>query len=861
MREITANPNLVVPLGRQGENQATIVKFPVSGWNELYGDGSFSLLHKRSGDAAPYPVTIEYDNGFVIWPVTSADVYYMGYGTAQLMYIVGDAVAKSVMYKTSVLQAIDGGEIPEPTPSWIEEVLEIGEKAEENQHTAEAWAVGKRDGVDVPDTDETYHNNSKWYAGQAGEHAAAAETAQGKAEDAQEAIENLSVSAETVAAGSSASVTKTVDPETGAVNLDFEIPRGDTGYPTDAQVAEATDEWLGENVAQETGYVLDSTLTMSNAAAPADKAGELKTAFDNTLDNQTIQTSTENVVSLTLGITWKNGSVSSNNDYGYTTKIPVKTGDVVIARRNGGDYVIRALCAYSGETVVSSAGSDSQINDYTVPSGIDSVVLTIAYSQSYYYSVKIQSAEVDSVRLADIENDIESISAELEAININIPKNALLQTTTWSSGYITNSGSSGGDATYCHSAKISVQKDDVVLAVPTVAGIANNYRFVCAYNGDVVMPSSGASSGASEFVVPINVDGIIISYNVATANAPAIYIIRNGIYEKCGDKGAFILRGNMADNDRVIFPSNNISKNMLAVFSGTVSTFGSLIFGRSTYSNAIVVTSSAIQLLDADGEVIDTHNIIVEDTTDTPLTIENCVTIKIEQGSNPYKRKVSVSSNGVNATPVELTWTPYMSGYPYIESDGTVIADYTASYTTKDINKNIWIFGDSYLSWSVDRWAGWLETNGYAENVLVNAFGGEAANDNIPAFRHLSELQTPRFAIWACGMNDGSDSNSAPNSRWLNPVKVFLAICETYGIVPILCTIPTVPDINHEKKNTWIRTSEYRYIDFAKAVGANSSGVWYSDMLSSDHVHPSEQGAIALYDRAITDCPELMQTS
>ena len=351
MREITANPNLVVPLGRQGENQATIVKFPVSGWNELYGDGSFSLLHKRSGDVAPYPVTIEYENGFVIWAVTSADVYYMGYGTAQLMYIVGDAVAKSVMYKTSVLQAIDGGEIPEPTPSWIEEVLEIGEKAEENQHTAEAWAVGKRDGVDVPDTDETYHNNSKWYAGQAGEHAAAAETAQGKAEDAQEAIENLSVSAETVAAGSSASVTKTVDPETGAVNLDFEIPRGDTGYPTDAQVAEATDEWLEENVAQETGYVLDSTLTMSNAAAPADKVGELKTAIAQQSDAFDTEYVRGSVIEIQNGALGK----ASIDVYGGTTPTVYICGENFV--NTSGEYVTGS--SYSTIPAILQAYTDS----------------------------------------------------------------------------------------------------------------------------------------------------------------------------------------------------------------------------------------------------------------------------------------------------------------------------------------------------------------------------------------------------------------------------------------------------------------------------------------------------------------------
>lgn len=46
---------------------------------------------------------------------------------------------------------------------------------------AEAYAVGKRGGTDVPSTDPTYHNNSKYYAGQAG---TAAQSAQASAEAA-----------------------------------------------------------------------------------------------------------------------------------------------------------------------------------------------------------------------------------------------------------------------------------------------------------------------------------------------------------------------------------------------------------------------------------------------------------------------------------------------------------------------------------------------------------------------------------------------------------------------------------------------------------------------------------------------------
>lgn len=40
--------------------------------------------------------------------------------------------------------------------------------AEQDASNAEAWAVGQRNGSDVPSTDPTYENNSKYYAEQAG---------------------------------------------------------------------------------------------------------------------------------------------------------------------------------------------------------------------------------------------------------------------------------------------------------------------------------------------------------------------------------------------------------------------------------------------------------------------------------------------------------------------------------------------------------------------------------------------------------------------------------------------------------------------------------------------------------------------
>lgn len=40
-------------------------------------------------------------------------------------------------------------------------------RSETAAENAEAWAVGQRNGVDVPPEDDTYHNNAKYYAGEA----------------------------------------------------------------------------------------------------------------------------------------------------------------------------------------------------------------------------------------------------------------------------------------------------------------------------------------------------------------------------------------------------------------------------------------------------------------------------------------------------------------------------------------------------------------------------------------------------------------------------------------------------------------------------------------------------------------------
>jgi len=180
LRYITAQEGVVIPLGRQGENEVTTIKFDVS-WAAKYGDGAFELLHERCMDSAPYacPITVDTENEVIEWVVSNADTAFKGRGTAQLVYIVNAAVAKSVLYYTSTLASIDADmEFPDPYENWLVQMHEDAEYVREHysgaleaQENAEAWAVGQRSGEDVPEGDETYHNNSKWHSQQSADSA------------------------------------------------------------------------------------------------------------------------------------------------------------------------------------------------------------------------------------------------------------------------------------------------------------------------------------------------------------------------------------------------------------------------------------------------------------------------------------------------------------------------------------------------------------------------------------------------------------------------------------------------------------------------------------------------------------------
>lgn len=113
-----------IDVGRQGENLARNIYFDLSDLIDTYGEGTATLVHMRPSDKAPYVCTVTRSDTFLIWAPTSTDTAYAGSGKCELRWVVGDTLAKSVIYATKIAQSITADEtMPDQYQSWYEQLL------------------------------------------------------------------------------------------------------------------------------------------------------------------------------------------------------------------------------------------------------------------------------------------------------------------------------------------------------------------------------------------------------------------------------------------------------------------------------------------------------------------------------------------------------------------------------------------------------------------------------------------------------------------------------------------------------------------------------------------------------------------
>lgn len=344
-----------------------------------------------------------------------------------------------------------------------------------------------------------------------------------------------------------------------------------------------------------------------------------------------------------------------------------------------------------------------------------------------------------------------------------------------------------------------------------------------------------------------------------TANFPSFYMpfgvkkIDKSYLDESKKQKSYVAKGDLAENEKMYISDAlcEVKATRRVCFACTFSEFVNVKVGLE---NVLGVNVRGIK-------VTATQIIPYTDSTEGAavshgLTISNNLQVVLSVGVGTITAKLT--SNGETYTAQNIVIYPDTACRPYALAGGA-LTDCTLSQTFTNILSDKIYMGDSYSSMTSDkRWPYYINADGLAKYTIFDGFGGESSANSVTALRNILRTASPKFIVWALGMNDGSDSASAPSSAWVTGRDAFLSMCDEVGAIPVFGTIPTVPSVNNEKKNAWIRSSGYRFIDFAKAVGANSSGVWYSGMLDTDNVHPTEKGAKSLYAQALVDFPELM---
>ena len=113
-----------VVLGRCGENNVLQIRINIQILIDKFGEGNAVLVHQRSQDDIPYLVPIERDGNEIVWTVTSGDTAYPGNGKCEIRWMVGDAIAKTVIYKTIVRPSLTGESTPEPSHNWYDMMID-----------------------------------------------------------------------------------------------------------------------------------------------------------------------------------------------------------------------------------------------------------------------------------------------------------------------------------------------------------------------------------------------------------------------------------------------------------------------------------------------------------------------------------------------------------------------------------------------------------------------------------------------------------------------------------------------------------------------------------------------------------------
>lgn len=398
--------------------------------------------------------------------------------------------------------------------------------------------------------------------------------------------------------------------------------------------------------------------------------------------------------------------------------------------------------------------------------------------------------------------------------------------------------------------------------------VQSEARCVVAFDSNGVPIDNLGGSYIGEYIVPDGVSKIRICIN---ATKPifwqAEYDLRSGVRQEyyslspeiksfaIGKQKTYIrnyktLLGSRVQNAGVNIPNK---KNDVISFFGKFTQFIGLKIGigyKMFYGTWVSIGLKTVELYSNSGTLVISK--------EHGLTISEFISVTIARKNNKNQALIVITTTSGTFS---VQWDFQGSNGDVFVIPEYTMTECTLSYNIKDINADVFAFGDSYMTLGDSaRYPKYILERGYT-NMMMIGYGGISTKEMLPIFRRVLDIYKPKYVVWCLGMNDASDETTWPPD-WKNGIDEVLSACNHNNIVPILATIPCVPSIDHTKKNEYIKNSGWRYIDFAKAVGAEAAGSsWYDGMLSGDNVHPTALGAQALASRFMVDVPEAFEGS
>ena len=132
---VLAPTNKGIPLGVQGENRATQVEFDTRPWFREYPSGTVSAVAKRYGDKAPYPLTLNVEDGTAVWHVSDTDTAKAGEGAVELTMTSAGVRVRSLTFKTLVTASLTDAPVDDDAwYGWLDKaVVKVDETVQSAQ--------------------------------------------------------------------------------------------------------------------------------------------------------------------------------------------------------------------------------------------------------------------------------------------------------------------------------------------------------------------------------------------------------------------------------------------------------------------------------------------------------------------------------------------------------------------------------------------------------------------------------------------------------------------------------------------------------------------------------------------------------